>query len=159
MNIFVTDNSPIVSAVNLDDKRLIKMVLESAQMLSTAMHVVGAPNPPYKKTHVNHPCSVWARTTRANYRWLMDHFNELCIEYWRRYGKIHKCFNHINTFITAESFMPTGDLMSFANCSRFKDIETIQAYKLTMIAKWTEDENKKRKARWTKNMPPNWFTP
>jgi hypothetical protein len=159
MNIFVTDSSPDVSARTLDDKRLIKMILESAQMLSTAMHLHGISNPPYKVTHKNHPCSIWVRKSRSNFRWLMDHFNELCCEYWRRYGKVHKCFNHINTFITAESSMPPGDLTSFANCSRFKEIETILAYRLTMIAKWTEDEEKKRKAKWTNSTPPTWFVP
>jgi hypothetical protein len=63
------------------------MIVETAQMLSTAF-----PNgiAPYKHTHVNHPCNVWMRASLSNYRWLLAHGLELCVEYTRRYGKVHK---------------------------------------------------------------------
>lgn len=157
MNIFVTDSSPIVSAKNLDDKRLVKMVLETAQMLSTSMHVCGAPNPPYKITHKNHPCSVWARSTKSNYQWLLDHFVALCDEYTHRYKKTHKCASLLSKFVNAKQFIPDGDLQPHANCSRLKDIETRLAYRLTMISKWAEDEENKRKPKWTNSFPPEWL--
>jgi hypothetical protein len=117
MNIFVTDECPIKSAQNLDDKRVIKMILESAQMLSVAMHVWCAPNPPYKMTHKNHPCTVWARTTQANYQWLLDHFKALLSEYTSRYGKKHKCQQYVNTFQDAIIYIPAGERTPFANCT------------------------------------------
>ena len=73
MNIFVTHLDPVKCAQNLDDKRVIKMILESAQMLSTSINVSGGKGP-YKTTHVNHPCSVWVRSSNANYYWLLNHF-------------------------------------------------------------------------------------
>lgn len=158
MNIFVTDLDPEVCAQNLDDKRVIKMVLESAQMLSTAMNICGGKGP-YKTTHVNHPCTVWVRTSRANYYWLLNHFLALCCEYTARYGKTHKCQDFFSKFNQNAHLIPNGDLTPFANCSRFKEIETILAYRLTMTAKWIEDEEKKRKARWTNSTPPPWWLP
>lgn len=160
MNIFVTHPDPIISAKNLDDKRAIKMILETAQMLSTAIHVNVDPLlAPYKVTHKNHPCSVWIRESNANYQWALDHMVALCGEYTIRFGKIHACERLIPIFKQNSTLMKSSDLTPFANCSRFKDIETILAYRLTMIAKWAEDEEKKRKARWTKTVPPSWYTP
>lgn len=147
MNIFCTDNDPIKSAENLDDKRVVKMILECAQMLSTAMHEVGAPGPPYKKTHVNHPCSIWARTTSENYRWLLEHMAALCIEYSDRYpGRTHKCEQLIAIFDEATEYIPAGGLTPFPNCTIYKEnADTIQAYRDFMVHKW---DNDKRKPTW-----------
>ena len=101
MNIFVTDPDPVISAQTLCDKHVVKMVLESAQMLSTAWR---EPNDLrssefsskyadehelYKTAHLNHPCSIWVRQARENYKWLYRHFVALCDEYTHRYGKSH----------------------------------------------------------------------
>ena len=101
MNIFVTDPDPVISAQTLCDKHVVKMVLESAQMLSTAWR---EPNDLrssefsskyadehelYKTAHPNHPCSIWVRQARENYKWLYRHFLALCDEYTHRYGKSH----------------------------------------------------------------------
>ena len=101
MNIFVTDPDPVISAQTLCDKHVVKMVLESAQMLSTAWR---EPNDLrssefsskyadehelYKTAHPNHPCSIWVRQERENYKWLYRHFVALCDEYTHRYGKSH----------------------------------------------------------------------
>lgn len=153
MNIFVTDHDPQKSAQALDDKRVIKMILESAQMLSTAMHQVGLLNAPYKVTHVNHPCSVWVRETEANYMWLLQHMQFLCIEYHNRYGKIHKCADMLHTFFSARHYMPNGPLTPFANCTPYKDVETIEAYRRTMNEKWMLD---KRTPTWKKGCKPTW---
>lgn len=159
MNIFVTSDDPVECAQNLDDKRLVKMVLETAQLLSTAMHVMGRTDAPYKKTHANHPCSIWTRASKGNYRWLENHFNALCNEYSLRYGKMHKCEALQMKFNFGRDSMPDGELTPFVNCSQFKDIETKLAYRLTMISKWTKDEENKRPPRWTKSMPPDWLIP
>lgn len=85
MNIFVLDNDPVLAAQMQCDKHVVKMCLESAQMLST---VAGGP---YKPTHAKHPCTVWAGKTLGNFRWLKIHGLALCDEYEYRYGKQHKC--------------------------------------------------------------------
>jgi hypothetical protein len=65
------------------------MILESAQMLSTAHHEYNSDRAVYKTTHKNHPSTVWARECTSNYRWLYDHMVALGDEYTRRYHKTH----------------------------------------------------------------------
>lgn len=115
MNIFVTDPSPVQSAADLCDKHIVKMILESAQMLCSA-HWIAWQNklkpyknlkgrdlknwlhaniptdlrPAYSMTHVNHPCSVWVRQTVSNYLWLVHHALALCENYTKRYHRTHK---------------------------------------------------------------------
>lgn len=141
MNIFVTNPCPVQSAKYLDNKRVIKMILESAQMLSTAMHTLNIPNAPYKKTHYNHPCAVWCRTSRANYLWLLEHFKALYEEYTNRYGKTHKTSQYYNTFLTAAEGIPNGELTPFANCTIFPEETNIfEAYKKHLQVKWENDK-------------------
>lgn len=85
MNIFRPDPSPLTSARALADRHVIKMALESAQILST---LTGGP---YKPTHANHPCTLWAGASRVNAAWLLAHGQELCAEYARRFGRVHGC--------------------------------------------------------------------
>lgn len=67
---------------------IIKMVLESAQLLCSPYNTTH--NPPYKRTHYNHPSAIWARTSKQNYEWLINHAYALADEYTRAYKKIHK---------------------------------------------------------------------
>lgn len=112
MNIFVLDNCPIKSAQLQCDKHVVKMIVESAQMLSTAHRMLdGAEerrpsksgktnvkywvlpdareNVLYKAVHMYHPCTVWTCESKANYDWHYKHFVALCDEYTHRYEKIH----------------------------------------------------------------------
>jgi hypothetical protein len=113
MNIFFLDICPRQSAQWMVDRHVVKMILESAQLLSTAhrvldgVEIVGKSKTGraqktwtmrdsreltiYKATHVNHPSAVWARTSRENYDWLYAHFVELLDEYTYRYDRKHKC--------------------------------------------------------------------
>ncbi|MCP3700806.1 MAG: hypothetical protein GY920_20255 [Aliivibrio sp.] len=147
MNIFVTSKCPTKAAKFLDDKRVVKMVLESAQMLSTAITEHGG-KAPYKPTHKNHPCNVWARKTRANYLWLLNHFIALANEYTSRYQKIHKSFNLLPQLLHGAEHIPNGKLTPFANCAahaelglsykHIKDIE--KAYQLYLNDRWDTDK-------------------
>ena len=72
---------------------MVKMILETAQLLSTAHHILDgadAPSGLYKMTHKNHPSAVWAREANSNYEWLYMHYLALLDEYTFRYGKHHK---------------------------------------------------------------------
>lgn len=95
MNIFVLDHNPKAAAESLHDPHVVKMILESAQLLSTAHHKrsrgLNAPLPPvlFKPTHANHPCALWARESEENYSWLFTHLTALCIEYSLRFKKTH----------------------------------------------------------------------
>jgi hypothetical protein len=81
------------------DKHVVKMILETAQLLYAAHWILGpAPDLPenaYKLTHQNHPCSVWVRESLTNYLWLCSLGWWLCKEYTFRYAKIHKTEAHI----------------------------------------------------------------
>jgi hypothetical protein len=114
------DPDPTICAQYHNDKHVVKMVLELAQLLSTAHRYLDGVETPVKKyvqgslpprwrnskkwklkderddilysaTHINHPSAVWCRKTSANYEWLHQLLVELCKEYTFRYGKVHKC--------------------------------------------------------------------
>jgi hypothetical protein len=94
MNIFVLDESPILSAQWQHDRHVVKMILESAQMLSTCAHdgkFVGLNDDTllYKRTHANHPCNIWLRDSMANVAWLTCHLDALVAEYHYRFRKVH----------------------------------------------------------------------
>lgn len=113
MNIFYLHNDPVICAEMHNDKHTIKMILESAQLLSTAhrlldgVETVGLSQSGrnkkvwklpddrdislYSATHNNHPSAIWARQSKANYKWLFELFCALINEYEYRYGKKHKC--------------------------------------------------------------------
>jgi len=113
MNIFAIDKDPIQSAMWMVDKHVVKMILETAQLLSTAHRVLDGeqyidktktgrnvkrwrlPDEReqhlYSATHVSHPSAVWCRASNNNYNWLYCHFLGLLAEYTHRYGKVHKC--------------------------------------------------------------------
>lgn len=89
MNIFVLDENPTTCAQYHCDKHVVKMILETAQLLC-GVHWSTGSEAPYKLSHKNHPCSIWTRECIENYIWLCDLGIELCKEYSYRYGKTHK---------------------------------------------------------------------
>ncbi len=103
MNIFYLNRDPVKAARVQYNKHVVKMILESAQMLCTAHHhyaeQLGYDNEyiPYRKAHYNHPSTIWTRQNSRHYYWLFHHMLALGEEYTRRYGKKHlsitKCFD------------------------------------------------------------------
>lgn len=90
MNVFYLSECPVEAAQAQGDKHVVKMVLETAQLLCTAHRVYETTSDVmYAKTHTNHPCAKWARDSRDNYMWLYAHFKALADEYTYRYGKHH----------------------------------------------------------------------
>ena len=90
MNIFYLDSDPVKAAQIQYNKHVVKMVLESAQMLCTAHHHYdNGHNVPYKKAHYNHPSTIWCRQNASQYMWLYDHMIALGKEYTKRYKKTH----------------------------------------------------------------------
>jgi len=97
MNIFYLDDDPRLAAQYMCDKHVVKMIVETAQLLSTAHHVLDenideyqVHDKIYKKTHQNHPSAVWVRESLDNYMWGWDHLHHLISEYTYRYGREHK---------------------------------------------------------------------
>lgn len=153
MNIFVTDKCPYKSAQYLDDKRVIKMILETAQMLCTTYHVhstISSKIIPYKPTHINHPCNIWVRESKENFKWLVDHGLALCDEYEKRYNKVHKCWKIIlwcDLYKDHISFSQ-NNITPFINCARNKELNIdftkesnlFNAYKQYLNERWKTDK-------------------
>jgi hypothetical protein len=104
MNIFYLHQDPNIAAKAMTNKHVIKMILESAQLLSTAHHILDGENSPYKellyrRTHANHPSAIWVRESSANYQWLYEHFTALGAEYTERYGKTHKSIRQLSNIL------------------------------------------------------------
>ena len=102
MNIFVTDPCPIQSARNLPDKHIVKMPLETCQMLAIIYSdwyygvgklykKDGTPYATARGAFRNHPCTQWAADNQYNLAWLIEHGLALCTEYNLRYDKVHTC--------------------------------------------------------------------
>lgn len=109
MNIFYLDKDPYAVPSYMSNKHVVKMIVESAQMLSTTIRVVegekktiiknGRKNTVYvhpvlddvlyKAVSVNHPCTIWVRSNQKHFNWLLNHFKALCKEYTNRYNKVH----------------------------------------------------------------------
>lgn len=90
MNIFYLSNDPEKAAQLQYNKHVVKMILETAQLLCTAHHELGSNiNIPYKATHKNHPSAIWVRSSISAYRWAYEHMLALGKEYTKRYGKEH----------------------------------------------------------------------
>ena len=87
MNIFVLDYNPKICAQYHCDKHVVKMILESVQMICTTHNLYGL-DTPYKTTHANHPCSLWVRKSKHNYMWLCDLIEELHEEWKYRFDHI-----------------------------------------------------------------------
>jgi hypothetical protein len=150
MNIFATSHSPAICAQELDDKRLVKMTLETTQILSTAMHLNGLIGP-YKTTHKGHPVVKWTAENDSNFKWTVSLLKEMCKEYTFRYGKTHKCQQYISLFNSVS--LRSSDITDFANCSSIKDKDIFSCYRECLINKW---ENDKRPPRWTNRNKPVW---
>ena len=121
MNIFFLDEDPRICAQAHCDKHVIKMILEYAQMMSTAHRVIDPPSnlikPMYKITHKNHPSCKWIRESNANYQWTHDLWFWLCKEYWWRYDKIHKTWEKLyNKLSHTPLNIPSGSFTSPPLC-------------------------------------------
>lgn len=155
MNIFATNACPIEAAKFLDNKRCLKMVLETAQLLSCAIRLNGYNGTEaYKITHPNHPSNLWCRATQGNYKWLLAHFKALCGEYSRRYSKTHASERLVSVFEANAGLIPAGELQPFSNNARnlsqgvdfTGESDTMLAYRLYLKVRWQKD---KREPKWS----------
>ena len=133
MNIFYLDEDPKVAAIVQYNKHVVKMILESAQMLCTAHHeLLNNPDVPYKPAHVNHPSTIWCRQNTRHYFWLYEHMLALGEEYTHRYGKIHSSITKCKEPLRLAPFN-----MTQYEQQMYKDISTI-AKALTKLIKLVE---------------------
>jgi len=152
VNIFVTDPCPIKCAKYLDDSRIGKMIVESVQLISTAY------DGPYRKTHCNHPCTLWLGKSYRNLNWLLRHLEALNFEYMKRFNHFvaHKSFRKLKEYWDSDILKMILDLPlphEFVNCAAnkslgisYKDWEDIHlAYQMYLNDRWESD---KREPTW-----------
>ena len=130
MNIFVLHKDPETAATMMCDKHIVKMILETAQMLCTVVASYGHVTP-YRSTHAKHPCTIWASQSRANWSWLIDHGMALCEEYTKRYGKIHKSQQVIEWCAMTHIDLPEGPRTPFVQAmpTQYKTDCAVEAYR------------------------------
>jgi hypothetical protein len=132
MNIFYLHSDPKVAASYFYDKHKVKMILECAQMLCTAHIALGNEDVPYKKSHLNHPSSVWVRANNENYQWLYNHMLALGEEYTKRYKRTHLTITKCKDILAVAPLnIPTGSFNEPPQCmpDEYKvDNDSISAY-------------------------------
>jgi pyrimidine dimer DNA glycosylase len=155
MNIFATSPDPTTSAQALDDLRLNKMIVESCQILSTALHITGrGTSDLYRPAYTSHPVVLWTAGDPRHYGWLFRHLEALFGERSFRTGKLeHRSLQllpGLNLHVTT-SVAP----VRFENCTPYKSIDCVHlAYQMTLRHKWDHDI---RRPSWSKRGPPNFW--
>ncbi len=134
MNIFYLDINPTLAAQYQCDKHVVKMIVETAQLMSTAHHILdGSSADPglYKSTHKNHPSAIWVRESNNNYNWLLCHLMALLHEYHHRYGKRHKTGDLLPILMRPPKNIPITYFKNPPQCmpDEFKTENTVEAYR------------------------------
>lgn len=154
MNIFILDWDIRKCAQYHNDKHVVKMILESAQLLCGAHHVVGTKSEiPYKLSHKNHPCSIWVRNSLSNYLFLCELGLELCLEYTHRYGKRHKTQSVIEWCIENKPHIEDLGITEPPKAMpiEYKVDDVVQSYRNYYLGP------KKSFSKWTDRPEPPWF--
>lgn len=152
MNIFILDTDIKTCAQYHCDQHVVKMILESVQMLCTALNKKGFTTP-YKSTHIKHPCVLWVEESFENFLWLKDLALELNTEYRFRYEKDsdHKSISVLSE-ITNCSYENKG-LTEFAQAmpDEYKvPGDAVKAYRQFYLGE------KMKFAKWSKRSVPEW---
>lgn len=186
MNIFILDNDIQKSVEYHIDAHVIKMPLEAAQIISTTIAVdsylgflpralsrdetaklkasISAGWPFYKPTHVNHPCTIWARQSNANFRYLVDYCLFLNKEKLHRYPDkpAHKSALLVEDFVDGwwpihiacnSEFTPFAQAMP----EEYKSTDAVDAYRAYYYCEKQTDRSGKRMDKWTNRNTPFWW--
>jgi len=176
MNIFYLNKDPKQCAREHIDKHVVKMIIEYAQLMSTAHRMLDGTEywdktkagrrirrwkledrreeQLYKASHINHPDAQWVRQTTGNYAYLWQLFNALCNEYTYRYGRVHETDRKLRgVLICPPQNLKEGDMTEPPQCmpDHCKHSDVITAYKNYYI------QEKKSFSNWKKRTIPKWF--
>ena len=178
MNIFYLDPDPSTCAKMHLDKHVVKMIIEYAQLMSTAHRVLDgeqytdktannrniqrwrmkdelSEHTLYKASHVNHPSAIWVRQSKENYRWLYRMWFYLLQEYTHRYGKKHACEKLMSALYLDPMNIPKGIFTepTPAMPDTYKVTnDSIRSYQNYYI------HDKSRFAKWKNRETPEWFS-
>ena len=151
MNVFYTNSNPITCAYDHCSVHVNKMIIEYAQILSTAHHFFDKNNNKqiYKATHVNHPSVIWARQSKSNYFWLFTLYKELCYIYYLHSGKQHKSSLILNELKIPPDLLPDSKFTEppLAMPDEFKSNDTVHSYRLYIISKYNDWVSRERKIK------------
>lgn len=152
MNIFYLHKNPEKCAKMHCDKHVVKMILETAQILCTC-HWKNNSEAPYRPTHKKHPCVLWANQNLGNYLWLCKLGLGLCKEYTFRYGKTHNSQRVIEwcAIHFPKNFKKKFSQPFQAMPKKYKRENPIEAYRAYYIGE------KMAFAKWTKRKIPDWI--
>lgn len=182
MNIFILDENPRTAASMHCDKHVPKMVVESAQMLSTAHRMLDGVETKkrsksgktmskyymlgdtrehhlYNAVHFNHPCTVWTRESSQNYLWHYKLFIALCDEYTKRYGKIHLTDKSLREHLkVTPNNIPDIEMTPFrlamkSNPECMDESNPIESYRKFYMTK-----QERFKMEWKNTQTPYWFS-
>jgi hypothetical protein len=186
MNVFVLDKDPIRAAQLQCDKHVVKMVTESAQMLSTVHRLLdgkmvlkpsksGKRMVKYydlyegsddlememilmKNVHEKHPCTIWSMESSENYNWHWIHLKALCEEYTYRYGKIHKVERvHLWPLKNLPRNIPIGKMTEFPLAMKSNPECMFPDDPVKSYRKFYKTKQERFKMIWTKRPTPEWF--
>jgi len=183
MNIFILDTDPIVAAQWQCDKHVVKMIVESAQMLSTAHRILDGeqtrrpsksgktmvkywvhPNQEledtlYKAVHVGHPCTVWTMESVSNYIWHYQHWKALCIEYRFRYGKTHSTETLLTDVLrdAPRNINYNKSLTPFALAMTHEPQCIYEGDPVRSYQEYYHTKQDRFKMKWTRRQIPDWF--
>lgn len=181
MNLFILDKDPVKAAQLQCDRHVVKMIVESAQMLSTAHRMLdGVPelrpsksgktntkywvhpdaeleDKLYRAVHMHHPCTVWTMQSNNNYNWHWVHFDALCKEYTYRYGKIHKTDTLLREILyRPPANIPVGYLtrqpLAMKSNPECMFEDVVKSYRA-----FYQTKQDRFKMVWTKRETPDWF--
>ena len=153
MNIFILDNEIEKCAQYHCDQHVVKMILESVQMLCTALNKKGFTTP-YKSTHIKHPCVLWVEESFENFMWLQNLAIALNTEYRFRFERDS---DHKSIFVLNELSNYTYDnrgLTEFAQAmpDKYKiPGNAVKAYRQFYLGE------KMKFAKWTRRHSPEWI--
>jgi len=180
MNIFYLHEDAKICAMMHNDKHCTKMIVEYAQLMSTAHRVLDGEE--YydltkngrkikrwrmdneimeanlmKASHVNHPSNQWLRKSSENYKWLFEMWSHLLDEYTYRYGKIHKCTERYNYLKELPINIPWESFaFSYEDLAMYDDVkcqDPIESYRNYY------NKYKTGFANWKKRQTPYWWNP
>lgn len=171
MNIFATSDCPTISAYNLPHTHVVKMIVESAQMLSTCQRLWGNTDERlYKQAYPKHPSTIWTRASKENYMWLYEHMMALGEVYQLKTNKVHATIEKLSevlsvtpssipdkSFVFSEYLgtrLPTPAMPDeFLSMNTSTDVK-YQHYLNSKYKMWIETENKSCKnLKWTVDYP------
>ena len=186
MNIFYLDPDPKICAQMHLDKHVVKMIIEYAQLMSTAHRVLDGEEYTdltangrrikrwrlnderegqlMKASHINHPSGIWCRENMSNYQWLFEMWTHLLDEYTYRYGKKHACGRLIGVLAippykisTASKFFAPTPAMPVE--VKIELVNPIAGRKYDVLKSYHNYYilNKAHFAKWTKREVPTWF--